>query len=124
VRNREKLHRLFWEKKVKNKEKYYSCSKPQIYNVRNKISPSKLQRSIILVQNRRDIISKPQRSIIPVQNLHFLNLRDDVSQSTQEVINKYFPWNLFDGASQGTPMHIFLRLDWVATQITFVNLRL
>jgi hypothetical protein len=76
LRNREKLQRLFWEKKVKTKEKYYSHSKPQIYNVRNKISPSKQQRSIILVQNHRDILfsfktvekyysrSKLQRSII------------------------------------------------------------
>jgi hypothetical protein len=64
----EKLQRLFWVKKVKTKEKYYSRSKPQIYNVRNKITPSKQQRSIIPIQNHRDIISKPQRSIILVQN--------------------------------------------------------
>jgi hypothetical protein len=82
-RNREKLQRLFWvKKKVKTKEKYYSRSKPQIYNVRNKISPSKQQRSIILIQNRRDIISKPQRSIILVQNLSVQNKKN------REILSK------------------------------------
>jgi len=53
---------------VKTKEKYYSHSKPKIYNVRNKITPSKQKRSIIHVQNNKDIISKLQRSTIPIQN--------------------------------------------------------
>jgi hypothetical protein len=41
---------LFWLKKVKNKEKYYSHSK--------------LQKNIIHVQNRRYIISKTQKNKI------------------------------------------------------------
>jgi hypothetical protein len=44
-----------------------------------------------------------------VQSLNILSTfpqfqeKHNIRQPTEEVINKYFPWAFFDGASQGTP---------------------